>query len=194
VKQAYHHKDLRNALIDEAVVMLSESGVNALTLREIARRLGVTHTAPYAHFTDKRALLEGVANHGFAELAQALASARETERTPEGQFRAMAGRYVAFAREQPNLYRLMFADETLADDPECEMSEEGARAFGVLVETVAAIGVPEDRLEASAVAAWAFVHGVAMLEIDLRINGKTMKSADEVAALGVEIFLSGLRA
>ena len=70
VKQAYHHKDLRNALIDEALAILAQSGPNAITLRELARRLGVTHTAPYAHFADKKTLLEAVADEGFERLTR----------------------------------------------------------------------------------------------------------------------------
>ena len=194
VKQAYHHKDLRNALVDEAIAMLADGGTSNVTLRELARRLGVTHTAPYAHFADKTALLEVVADAGFERLYQTLAAARDEATDPVSAFDAMGLAYVKFARENPNWYRLMFADPELACDPDVEWSEEGDRAFGVLVEAINAFGPPpglDPRDFATAI--WAFVHGVAMLEIDQRIDMKTMQSAEDVLRIGTRVF-TGLRA
>lgn len=195
MKQAYHHKDLRNALVDEAISVLAEDGSGSITLRELARRLGVTHTAPYAHFPDKKALLEVVADAGFGRLAETIERARAGASDPAAAFEAMGLAYIAFAREHANWYRLMFADPELANDPECDMSPEGESAFGVLVEAVAAFGPPAgiDVREFS-VAVWAFVHGVAMLEIDQRIDSKTMQSAEDVLRLGSRVFIRGLRA
>lgn len=194
VKQAYHHKDLRNALLDEAMAMLAESGSAALTLRELARRLGVTHTAPYAHFTDKLALLRAVVDRGFGRLADALAAAKERSSDPAAAFREMTHAYVGFARSEPNLYRLMLADEQVCAEPDGEMSPGGDRAFGLLVATMRELGVPEAMLGNASVAAWAFVHGLAMLEIDERISGKTLGEGREVADLGCDVFVRGLRA
>lgn len=195
VKQAYHHKDLRNALVDEAIAVLADDGSGSLTLRELARRLGVTHTAPYAHFADKKALLEVVADAGFARLTERLQHAREGAKDVVGAFEAMGLAYVTFARENVNWYRLMFADPELVNDPECEMSEEGERAFGALIGAIAAFNPPPDiDVREFAVAVWAFVHGVAMLEIDQRIDSKTMQSAEDVLRLGTRVFVRGLRA
>src|SRR5579859_6947084 len=102
VKQAYHHKDLRNALVDEAIAVLAEDGSGSLTLRELARRLGVTHTAPYAHFTDKKALLEVVADAGFERLAERIRSARNGAFDPAAAMEAMGSAYIDFARENAN--------------------------------------------------------------------------------------------
>ncbi len=195
VKQAYHHKDLRNALVDEAIAMLADDGSGSLTLRELARRLGVTHTAPYAHFTDKKALLEVVADAGFARLTERIQRARLNANDPISAFEAMGVEYLAFARENANWYRLMFADAELTHDPECEMSEEGERAFGALIEAIAAFAPPPDvDVREFAVALWAFVHGVAMLEIDQRMHAKTMQSAEDVLRAGTRIFVRGLHA
>ena len=195
VKQAYHHKDLRNALVDEAIAMLAEDGSGSLTLRELARRLGVTHTAPYAHFADKRALLEVVADAGFASLTERIQRARHNASDPVAAFEAMGDEYIAFARENANWYRLMFADAELTHDPECEMSEEGERAFGALVEAIAAFAPPPDTdTREFAVAVWAFVHGIAMLEIDQRMHAKAMQSAEDILRLGTRVFVRGLRA
>jgi len=192
VKQAYHHKDLRNALVDEALMVLATEDANALTLRELARRLGVTHAAPYAHFSDKRALLEAVANAGFERLAALLEQCDDPD--PAAALAAMGLAYIRFARENANLYRLMFADPELADDPECELAPAGERAFTSVTRVLERIGVPEgtDPRDLAA-AVWSLVHGVAMLEIDRRMNGKTLRSAQEVLELGTRLLLAGLR-
>jgi AcrR family transcriptional regulator len=193
MKQAYHHKDLRNALIDEALAILSAQGPGALTLRELARRLGVTHAAPYAHFHEKAALLEAVAATGFTRLADQLEAAERTTSDPAGAMRELGAAYMRFAQENTNLYRLMFTDPELADDPECELSPEGLRAFAVVLRTVERIGVPPgiDVRDLGA-GIWAMVHGVCMLDIDKRINGKTLKSPQAVLSLATEVMLRGL--
>jgi AcrR family transcriptional regulator len=193
VKQAYHHRDLRNALIDEALSVLASEGSSGLTLRELARRLGVTHAAPYAHFADKHALLEAVADEGFVRLADRLETAERESAEPAAALRRLSAEYMAFARENANLYRLMFADPELADDPNCELSPAGERAFAVVVRTMQRIGVPEG-VDARDLAAgiWATVHGVCMLDIDKRINGKTLQSPQAVLSLLGEIVLRGL--
>jgi AcrR family transcriptional regulator len=193
VKQAYHHKDLRNALIDEALTVLASQEPAELTLRELARRLGVTHTAPYAHFPDKRALLEAVCDAGFARLADRLEAAERSAEEPLQAFRAMGREYLAFAQEQPNLYRLMFTDPELAHDPDGEMSPEGERAIAVVVRTISRIGAPEGiDLRDLAAAVWSNVHGIAMLDLDKRIHGKTIQSARAVLDIGSDIMIAGL--
>jgi AcrR family transcriptional regulator len=193
VKQAYHHKDLRNALIDEALAMLATDGPSELTLRELARRLGVTHAAPYAHFPDKRRLLEAVHDAGFSRLADQLeAAAREAEE-PVVAFRRMAFTYLQFAAENPNLYRLMFSSLELRHEPDGEMSPDGERAFSTLVRTVERVGVPSgvDTHDLAA-AVWAMVHGVAMLEIDGRLNTKTAHDPQAVLSLMTDVAIRGL--
>jgi len=192
IKATYHHKDLRNALIDEVMTMLDERGYADLTLRELARRLGVTHTAPYAHFADKRELLVAVADAGFARLADLLEAGRAAEPDPVRALEVNGLAYIRFAREHANLYRLMFADPEIADDPECELSPAGERAFSALADLIATLGTPEPLVRDTAVSIWAFVHGIAMLEIDRRINGKTMRSGDEIFKLGSQAFIRGL--
>ena len=194
VKEQYHHKDLRNALLAEASAMLEQSGTSKLSLRELARRLGVAHTAAYAHFPDKTALLREVADLGFARLGDALLAAKARSADPAAELLAMGEAYVRFAHDEPSLYRLMFVDEALCDDPGDDMSPEAQRAFGALAEAVARIGVAADAVRDTSVAIWGFVHGVAMLDIDARISGKTMQSGEAIAELGGKLFLAGLRA
>jgi AcrR family transcriptional regulator len=181
VKQAYHHDDLRNALIAEALAMLSETGAAKITLRELARRLGVTHTAPYAHFADKNALFESVASAGFERLANALEAARDST-PPDLALVAMGTAYVRFARDNVNLYVLMFAGQELACD-RVEMDIEGDRAFDILIDTMtqrfADSGLDIEKL---GIGFWSLVHGISMLEIGGRLEGKTTRTSEEVLA------------
>jgi AcrR family transcriptional regulator len=194
MKLAYHHKDLRNALVEEALALLAEGGAASVTLRELARRLGVTHTAPYAHFQDKKALLLDVADAGFHKLANALDAARTSGADAVTALGEMSFSYIKFARENPHLYRLMFADPEIADDPECEMSPEGDRALQILVDAIVDVGPPAGTdVRDLAIGLWSLAHGVSMLEIDRRIAGKTMKSAEDVISLMNVLILGALR-
>lgn len=194
VKEQYHHKDLRNALLAEAVTVLEEAGTSRLSLRELARRLGVAHTAAYAHFPDKTALLREVAEVGFSRLADALDAVRKSAADPSAALLDMGRAYVGFAHDDPSLYRLMFVDEALCDDPDNDMTPEGRRAFEVLAHTIAQLGVAQEKILDTSVAIWGLVHGIAMLDIDMRISGKTMESGEAIAALAGSIFLAGLKA
>ena len=195
VKHAYHHKDLRNALVEEAIAVLQEAGSGNVTLRDLARRLGVTHAAPYAHFADKKALLEAVCEVGFGRLADVLVHTRELFPDPDAALEALGLAYIRFARDNANLYRTMFADAELLNDPECTMSPEGQRAFGQLADIVAAMGPPPEMdVRNLSVAIWAQVHGLAMLEIDQRIDMKTLASAEDVLRLFTAVMIRGMRA
>ncbi len=108
----YHHGDLRRALIDAALVMVTEEGAWNFTLREVARRAGVSHAAPYNHFEDKTALLAEVAALGFESLRQTLDdTARGERRSARQAVAGIAAAYVRFGVEQPAHYRLMFGAE-----------------------------------------------------------------------------------
>jgi AcrR family transcriptional regulator len=202
VKQAYHHKDLRNALVDEALAILAESGPGAITLRELARRLGVTHTAPYAHFADKKTLLEAAADAGFDQLTETLTRAGDAESDSQRRFVAQGLAYVQFARDNPNLYRLMFVDPELANDPESVWSEQADRAFDVLLKVLLELGIPQGtEIRDVACGIWALLHGIAMLEIDGRLHGKrtfhgkaALADGDAVVLLMSKYLMDGLHA
>src|SRR6186997_767300 len=104
----YHHGDLRQALIKEALRTIRKQGVEAVTLRGVAEELGVSRTALYRHFTDKRALLETVACEGFRMLREATVNAWERGGRGNAGFEAMGVAYVRFAVENPEHYRVMF--------------------------------------------------------------------------------------
>jgi AcrR family transcriptional regulator len=171
----YHHGNLRRALLDEALATIRTEGVDGLTIREIGTRLGVSRTALYRHFADKRALLSAVATEGFRTLRQALVSAWEEGGRGGEAFRAMGVAYVRFAVANPSHYRVMFGGAVESTAPDPELAAEGEGAFRALVDALAALqrdGVMrrDDDTVLMARYVWALVHGLAMFGIDGKLR------------------------
>ncbi len=169
-RRPYHHGNLRRELLDEAVATIRDEGVEALTLRGIGARLGVSRTAPYRHFADKRALLDAVATEGFRTLrAQLIAAWDEGGRTTEA-FDAMGAAYVRFAVGNPSHYRVMFGGFVEPETCEASLAGEAAGAFQALVDALASLQadgvVRGDDTVTQARFIWALVHGMAMLGLD----------------------------
>jgi AcrR family transcriptional regulator len=156
----YHHGNLRRTLMDLAVERIARDGVGGVSLRELARRAGVSHAAPVHHFGDKAGLLTAIAVEGFEELAAALRRAWEET----GSFLEVGVAYVAFAIARPGHFAVMFRpDAYRRDDPALVRARAAARA--VLEGTVGQAAGPRrgrDRARA-AIAAWSLVHGLATL-------------------------------
>jgi AcrR family transcriptional regulator len=166
----YHHGDLRRALIDQALRTIDREGVEGLTLRTVGDALGVSRTALYRHFSDKQALVAGVAREGFRTLRLTLVEA--WERTGRGQagFQAMGEAYLQFAVTHPSHYRVMFGRfvESGARDP--ELVQEAEAAFQALVDALVAqqrdgLARRDDPILLARFV-WSMVHGIAMLTID----------------------------
>lgn len=171
----YHHGDLRRALVAEAVRTIDRHGVDALTLRSIGDRLGVSRTALYRHFSDKPALLAAVGREGFRLLRVALTEAWEQHGRGRPGFEAMGLAYVRFAVAHPAHYRVMFGGfiESCAKDD--EFVQEAKAAFQVLVDALveqqqAGLVRPDDPLLLARMI-WSLVHGIAMLAIDGQLRG-----------------------
>jgi AcrR family transcriptional regulator len=166
----YHHGDLRRGLLDEALATIRADGVDSLTLREIGARLGVSRSALYRHFADKRALLAAVATEGFRMLRQELVTAWEGGGRDRAAFDAMGAAYVRFAVANPSHYRVMFGGFVHAKASEAELATEATGAFQALVDALAALQrdaiVCGDDTLTVARFVWAVVHGVAMLGIN----------------------------
>ena len=164
---AYHHGDLRRALIAAAEVVLAERGVEGFTLRECARRAGVSHAAPAHHFGDVTGLLTALAALGFETLTAAMREAREGIEEPRERLRAIGRGYVAFAREYPERFRLAFSWHRLNHgDPALHAAGEAAFAeLEMAIRLVA--GASEEKLEGNLLAelvhAWSLVHGFSHL-------------------------------
>ena len=154
----------------EALATIRAEGVEGLTLREIGARLGVSRTALYRHFADKRALLTAVATEGFRALRQQLVAAWEEGGRGVSGFESMGAAYIRFAVANPPHYRVMFGGfvDPKACDP--ELAAEAAGAFQALVDALAALQrdaiMRADDTVTMARFVWAVVHGVAMLGID----------------------------
>src|SRR5205809_439421 len=111
-RASYHHGDLRRTLIDASLALVEEEGIGALSLREVARKAGVTHNAPYHHFPDRGALLAAIAEEGFGRLAQETAAARAAvPDDPLARLTACGQAYVRFAIASPAHFRVMFRPE-----------------------------------------------------------------------------------
>ena len=159
MNHGYHHGDLRRTLLDEAVRVVEEVGPDSLSLRELARRAGVSHAAPAHHFGDRRGLLTALAAEGLCMLAD------EVRAATMGGFDEAAVAYVRFARRRPGHYAVMYRAELLhqgsADLIEARAASADALRAGVE-------SIPADRRahltpQESAYVAWSLVHGLATL-------------------------------
>ena len=171
----YHHGDLRQALLDEALRTIQADGIEHLTLRAVGETLGVSRTALYRHFSDKQALLAVVGREGFRMLRQALAAAWEQHGRGREGFEAMGVAYVQFAVAHPSHYRVMFGRFIESCSKDAEFVQEAAAAFEVLVDALVeqqqAGLVRRDDPIVLARFIWAIVHGIAMLVIDGQLRG-----------------------
>jgi AcrR family transcriptional regulator len=170
VDRPYHHGDLRRVVIETAGHMLREDKGWQFTLREVARRAGVSHAAPYKHFADKRALLIELAIQGFEQLRREMtAAATPRPRSNRKELLATGNAYVQFGVANPALYRLMFSSEA-GDPSSVHLNERVLRTFGVLLDVLErgqqAGAFRKRPVQAQAAACWAQVHGLTMLSID----------------------------
>jgi AcrR family transcriptional regulator len=166
----YHHGNLRRALLDEALATIRTEGVEALTLREIGARLGVSRTALYRHFADKQALLTAVATEGFRTLRQELVAAWEKGGRGDSAFSRMGAAYVGFAVANPSHYRVMFGGVVEQEGRDPELAAEAEGAFQALVEALTTLQregiLRRDDPVLMATYVWSLVHGMGMLAID----------------------------
>ncbi len=172
---AYHHGDLPDALRAATAELVAERGPSGFSLREVARRAGVSHAAPAHHFGDSQGLLTSVAIEGFDVLNQAFAEASERHDDPAERMTALGLAYVGVARSHRGHFEVMWADGLLsADHP--ELKERSMLAYGYLVECMVAVAEtynPELDVTRAALLTWSSVHGLAMLDCAGPLSGKT---------------------
>jgi AcrR family transcriptional regulator len=162
----YHHGNLKEALLNAALALIGEVGPQAFTLREVARRAGVSHNAPYRHFRDKDELLSAVAVQGFQRLTLAMKRSAARGSTAEERFRLCGRGYVSFALRWPQHFLVMF-DLPSSRDKYPEYAAAGDEAFATLltlvVECQEAGTLKSGDPEPLAFIAWSLVHGIAKL-------------------------------
>jgi AcrR family transcriptional regulator len=181
----YHHGDLRQAVLAAAITAITESGPAAISLRDLARRAGVSHAAPAYHFGDKAGVLTAVAAQGYQLLADALAAAQQ--RT--GDFYEVGVAYVRFAVDHRAHFEVMFRPELYhAHDESVEAAQ--ARAAEALYSGVSSLlgGRAGPDVQLSGVAAWSIVHGFATLWLNKALP-LTLGEDPEAAARAIAGYL-----
>ena len=163
-KKAYHHGDLRAALVEAGLNLLETRTADDLSLREVARAVGVSATAVYRHFPDKGALMTALAGEGLARLAVAQHAASDAAGGGVAGFNATGAAYVRFALANPALFRLIFANPASVDHQPHD-HEDDAMTFLRANAAMVAEGKGGDA-QIIALQAWALVHGLSMLMLD----------------------------
>jgi AcrR family transcriptional regulator len=165
VKAAYHHGNLRDELVLQGMAILESEGLAALSMREIARRAGVTQTAPLHHFDGKAGLLAAIAAQGFRQLFEFRMAALKDKRDPRERLMAVMLAYVQFALSHSALYELMHGPEIPDKTLFPELNEAAMRSYGVLETSVAdyllALGGSMEEAREATLAAWTACQGLA---------------------------------
>lgn len=174
---SYHHGNLRVALVEAGLSMLEESASGELSLRELARRVGVSANATYRHFASKDALLAALAAEGFRRFTAALmeGALRARDAGNVERFIGAGLGYVRFARRNPALFRLMFSRFAGRHDSSEELRQTATAAYEVLRQGVAgSFGLPADNpaVDVAALHAWSLVHGLSHLILDGQITAQ----------------------
>jgi AcrR family transcriptional regulator len=175
----YHHGDLKNALIQAGVEILSEEGVSELTLRKVAKRAGVSHSAPYAHFKDRQSLIAAISTEGFKQLYDELDAAVSTPvDDPKKQLVEGAWAYVQFAMNNKDTFKIMFSGVLEKEKDYPSFVEISAKTFERVVDIVRSCqnaGVlrpgPSELL---AVSVWGQVHGITSLILEGQITHRVL--------------------
>jgi AcrR family transcriptional regulator len=167
----YHHGDLRQACLEGALSFIEQGEAN-FSLRDLARKIGVSHQAPYHHFKSLGELLASLAQEGYSEFANRLLQART-----EGKGRvlpAMGLAYTRFAYEKPHHYRLMFLDARVRIEEHSGLRTEAERSFSELLKGVEhdhkSQNLSSTQILSKAAAVWSFTHGLSCLLLDGRLD------------------------
>ncbi|MBK8396645.1 MAG: TetR/AcrR family transcriptional regulator [Leptospiraceae bacterium] len=195
---SYHHGDLKKALTEAGVTILAEEGIKNLSLREAARRAGVSHTAPYRHFEDKDALLAAIAEEGFNRLILKLEEGIAKHPTnPLQRHYAIGEAYVQFAIENPNHLQVMFGNVLEDYKKYSNLKQVSEKSFSLLVETIkdcqkAGIVKKTNALQLALVA-WSAIHGLSMLAIEKRNKWISENNSRIIKILG-DVLFNGMKA
>ncbi len=192
-ERPYHHGNLRTALLAQAERTVRERGVQALSLRELAREVGVSHGAPRRHFPDRQALLDALAHEGFARLGAELRAAVDGAGEDfQARLQATAAAYVRFATRDAALLELMFAGKH--GEQSGALNEAAERAFAVMLELIEQ-GQAEGALERGepervGLVLFATIQGIAALVTGGMVDAERL---DELVADAIAHFLRGSR-
>jgi AcrR family transcriptional regulator len=193
VRKNYHHGDLKNALIRAGVEILSKEGIEGLSLRKVAQRAGVSHSAPYSHFPDKQSLIAAISTEGFNQLYNELdAAILAYPKNPKKQLQQGARAYVQFALNNTDTFKIMFSGVLEKEKDYPAFVEISSKTFQRVVDVVRAC--QEARLlrstsaEMMAVAVWGQVHGIISLALEGQIPHAVLdgQKLEDVVAFATE--------
>lgn len=177
---------VRDGSVEIAKAIIAEAGLEGLSLREVARRLGVSHGAPYRHFPSRDHLLAEVIRRAYEDFATSLRQGL-TPGDPDANLAAMGRAYILYGLEKPLEYRLMFG--TRLPDPaiHVEMMHSADQAFSLLKDALSKRARPDDRIDEQALFVWASLHGlVTILSSDVARAMQIRHSPASAASLVLE--------
>ena len=198
----YHHGDLRQSLLEAGLKIVREEGREAVTLRGVARRAGVSHAAPYHHFPDKAALMEALAAEAFGRFTRILrATWRQSPSPPLAGLAALGEAYINFALDYPEEFRLMHLPDLrrFGEGESSPVSMAAGEAHRVLREAVEACQqagqIPQGDPDPYALTAWSGVHGLAVLLLDglLVENCRSREEGTKLAQTLLHTLAEGLK-
>ena len=188
-RESYHHGDLAAALVAEGATLLAEGGIDGFSMRNVARRTGVSVAAPSHHFGNAKGLLTAIATEGFAQLERQLEVAAADTVDPIGRVVAMCSAYVDMTKSHPGHAAVMFRLDAIDETDQC-FRKHSMRAFDLLKSALTR-AAPESAsasgLSLGAKTLWAAMHGIAALQM---IEGE---EADELVRYAVNTLLAGMR-
>ena len=197
-RKAYHHGDLRRALVDQAAKLVQKQGHPSITVRQVARQIGVSNTAAHYHFHTRETLLAAVATCGFEVMTAALESAMRDATDARSRLTELGKAYVQHALRHGRMYQLMFSAETATRDANPELRAASDRMFALLVDAIRAGqetglvrgGPPID----AALVAWSAAHGFASLALERRLHlpGLQGRESGELAAIVLRGVFAGI--
>jgi AcrR family transcriptional regulator len=194
----YHHGDLKNALIAAGIKILSKEGVGGLSLRKVAKQAGVSHSAPYAHFTDKQSLIAAISTEGFKQLyAELDAAILSHAGDPKGQLMEGAWAYVQFAMNNTDTFKIMFSGVLEKEKEYPAFVEISHKTFGRVADIVKgcqAAGILRPvSTEILAVSVWGQLHGIISLILEGQVSHMVLErfSIREIVFFAIDQIILG---
>src|SRR5262245_17179069 len=174
-------EDVRADILNASLALMNEGGLGALSMREVARRAGVSHQAPYHYFADREAILAELAGDGFAQLYDYMVSALGFAKDKVGRYRAIGEAYVRFALNNPELFKLMFRCEMCDLSRYPEAKAKADKCFDVVVSVTGAKNTHDknDPDLAPVIAAWSMAHGLATLMLEGKLGQAFGETLDQ---------------